>query len=100
MRLLAQLEEAVGTDREEAVTDTVYRTMPQVNFSSELLALAADKTAVIELDGVLWCDWGSPSRISETLQRIGKVPAFPMECLEPVKAEGARGSGPVFRAGK
>jgi hypothetical protein len=31
----------------------------------------------MELEGVLWSDWGSERRIVETLERIGKSPLFP-----------------------
>jgi mannose-1-phosphate guanylyltransferase len=32
--------------------------------------------AVLELNGVLWSDWGRRERIEETLREIGKQPAF------------------------
>ena len=40
-----------------------------------------DRAAVIEMSGVLWSDWGKPQRIANTLRRIGRQPAFPLECL-------------------
>jgi mannose-1-phosphate guanylyltransferase len=72
----------VGTPFEESALDHLYRTIPRHNFSSELLARSVDRTAVIELDRVLWSDWGRPERIAETLRRIGRRPAFPAECLD------------------
>jgi hypothetical protein len=44
-----------------------------------MLQPLTDQLGVIELDGVLWSDWGRPERIVETLRLLGKTPAFPME---------------------
>jgi hypothetical protein len=30
----------------------------------------------MEMRDVLWCDWGNPRRIMDTLEKIGKQPAF------------------------
>jgi hypothetical protein len=35
-----------------------------------------DRLAVMEMRGVLWSDWGNPARIKDTLDKIGKQPAF------------------------
>lgn len=81
MPLFERLGGAIGTAQERAVLKSVYRLMPARNFSSGLLQRAADRISVIELSGVLWSDWGKPERIAETLRRIGKQPAFPLEHL-------------------
>lgn len=83
MVLFERLERAIGTPNEEKVMLEIYREMPVRNFSSGLLASAADKVSVIELTDVLWSDWGNAERIAETLRLIGKQPAFPEELLEP-----------------
>jgi len=82
MPLFERLGQAIGTSAERRVLRMIYHEMPECNFSSDLLQLVADHAAVIELKDVLWCDWGKPERIVETLQRIGKAPAFPVECLD------------------
>jgi mannose-1-phosphate guanylyltransferase len=81
MPLFERLGSAIGTTQEGAVLDSVYQEMPARDFSADLLQRAADQTAVIELSGVHWSDWGRSERIADTLRRIGKQPAFPLECL-------------------
>ena len=74
---------AWGTPDEADVLENLYRVMPRHNFSSHLLQRIPERVAVFELTGVLWSDWGKPERIAESIRRIGKVPAFPLDCLEP-----------------
>jgi mannose-1-phosphate guanylyltransferase len=81
MVLFERLCAAWGTPDEAGVLEDVYREMPQYNFSSHLLQRVPDRVAVMELTGVLWSDWGKPERIAESIRRIGKVPAFPLDCL-------------------
>ncbi len=73
---------AWNTPEELAVLEDVYRDMPTHNFSSHLLQQIPDRVAVMELTNVLWSDWGKPERIAETIRRIGKTPAFPLNCLD------------------
>lgn len=82
MSLFERLCSAWGTPDEADVREALYREMPQHNFSSHLLQRVPERVAVIELTGVLWSDWGKPERIAESLRRIGKIPAFPLDCLE------------------
>ena len=73
----------VWDTRDELTTlESVYRKVPAYNFSSHLLQRAPEKVAVMELADVLWSDWGKPERIAETLRRIGRIPAFPLRCLD------------------
>ncbi len=83
MRLFEQLGEAVGTPREGAILEGIYEIMPVRNFSSGLLTRVVEHVVVMELDGVLWSDWGRPERIADTLRRMDKTPAFPWACLKP-----------------
>jgi mannose-1-phosphate guanylyltransferase len=76
MPLFERYGESVGTAEEENVLKSIYEVMPARNFSSHLLERLPQRVAVMELNGVLWSDWGKPERILETLQRIGKQPAF------------------------
>ncbi len=75
------LKAAIGSGLEEQVLDEIYLSMPSHNFSSQLLAMVTDQLAVIELQGVVWCDWGRPERIADTLQTLGKQPSFPRKHL-------------------
>ena len=63
--------------------DAIYEDMPAYNLSTTLLQQAAESAVVVELQDVLWSDWGQPARVAETLRRIGRRPAFPMVCLDP-----------------
>ena len=82
MPLFERLSQAIGGPKEGRALKTIYREMPARNFSSDLLQRIPEKLAVIELTGVLWNDWGKPERITETLRRIDRKPAFPLTCLD------------------
>ena len=43
--------------------------------------LAAHAMAVVEADRLLWSDWGQPEHIADTLLRMGRKPAFPLEMI-------------------
>ncbi|MGH7255800.1 MAG: sugar phosphate nucleotidyltransferase [Nitrospirales bacterium] len=74
-----RLQEAIGTSWEVAMLESVYHTMPRYNFSTDLLERLSERIAALEMDGVLWSDWGRVDRIVHTLRRIGKTPVFPVE---------------------
>ena len=74
MPLFERYQQAIGTSNEEAVLEAEYEVMPYGNFCSGLLTCVRKQVAVIELSGVLWCNWSTPERIGETLRRIGKSP--------------------------
>ena len=83
--LLAKFErlgDAIGGPHEADVLEQIYADMPKDNFSAGLLQLRPDAVAVMELENVLWSDWGKPERIAETLRRINRPPAFPAHCLD------------------
>ncbi len=81
MPLFEQLSGAIGTSQEVRTLDAIYQRMPSYNFSSSLLQRVPERLAVIEMRDVLWSDWGKPERIANMLRRIGRQPAFPLECL-------------------
>jgi mannose-1-phosphate guanylyltransferase len=76
-----QLQEAIGTSRESPTLEAIYENMPQRNFSSDLLQKTPEHIGVIQLEGVMWSDWGYPARIAETLCHLGKKPSFEREHL-------------------
>jgi mannose-1-phosphate guanylyltransferase len=82
MPLFESLSKAIGKPEEGYLLETIYRAMPARNFASDLLQLVPENLAVVELAGVLWNDWGKPERITETLRRIDRSPAFPLQCLD------------------
>ena len=69
---------AIGTAQESAVLRDTYDRLETVNFSKDLLEPIAQKhparLAVLPVSNVAWSDWGSESRIVETLKRMGRVP--------------------------
>jgi hypothetical protein len=77
-----QLRRVIGQPQEAEVLETIYDDMPTYNLSTTLLQQSAESAAVIELHDVLWSDWGQPTRVAETLRRIGRIPAFPMNCVD------------------
>ena len=79
MHRFEKLSEAINTSREEQVLEDIYHDMPRYNFSSTLLQREIERIGVMELQEVLWSDWGRPERIVETLQRIGGLPRFSLE---------------------
>jgi mannose-1-phosphate guanylyltransferase len=81
MACFERLSAAIGTPREVCILDEIYHDMPAHNFSSGLLQRVPDRVAVIEMNGVLWSDWGKPELICHTLRRIGRQPAFSLACL-------------------
>jgi mannose-1-phosphate guanylyltransferase len=76
-----RLSQAIGTSQEVRTLDEMYCDMPAHNFSSELLRQVPDQIAVIEMNGVLWSNWGKPEQIVHTLRQIGRQPTFPLACL-------------------
>ncbi len=81
--LFETYDEAIGTFREDRVLDSIYSVMPVCDFSSELLQNVSERLAVVALDGIFWSDWGRPERIVATLLKIGRAPAFSLDCLVP-----------------
>ncbi len=78
-----QLGETIGTPLESVILNEIYRDMPQRNFSSDLLQRVPERVGVVELQDVMWSDWGQPARIAETLRQIGKRLSFGREHFLP-----------------
>jgi mannose-1-phosphate guanylyltransferase len=77
--MMARLESfaaSIGGNDEEANLEALYHDLSSHDLSSELLEALPHSIAVLELNGVLWSDWGRPERIVESLAVIGKSPAF------------------------
>ncbi|MCA9456876.1 MAG: hypothetical protein KC587_09445, partial [Nitrospira sp.] len=72
----------IGTAHENKTLQEIYRDMPVLDFSRELLQRIPEHLGVMEFEEVLWSDWGQPERIAHTLKTLGKKPAFPSEILE------------------
>jgi mannose-1-phosphate guanylyltransferase len=72
-----RIGKAIGTSREMAVTEEIYRELPSINFSRGILeALSLEKQSpiqVLPVRNVYWSDWGSEARIIESLKRAGAL---------------------------
>ena len=76
-----RLSGSIGTSKEAQILDEIYHDIPAHDLVSELLQRVPHHAAVMEIQGVLWSDWGRPLRIVDSLRRIGREPAFPLDCL-------------------
>jgi len=81
MERFERLANTIGTVHEKPTLHQLYHKMPHLNFSSDLLQKVPEHLGIIELEEILWSDWGRPERIRETLKVLGKKPAFPSEIL-------------------
>jgi mannose-1-phosphate guanylyltransferase len=63
-------------DAEGEVLARLYDDLKAADFSRDFLQRAADQMLVLPMEGVEWCDWGRPARVTETLGRLGRRPAF------------------------
>jgi len=74
-RAFLTIRRAIGTGREQAVTEEVYQTLRPVNFSKGLLERVTHhdplRVAVISVRGVWWSDWGSEQRLVADLEKAG-----------------------------
>ena len=73
---------AVGGASERPNIEITGQDRPWDDFFSGLIRHGPKPLAVLALTGVLWSDWGKPERITEMLRRIGRSPAFPLNCLD------------------
>lgn len=76
MTAFEALPHYLGSEQESQMLDSIYEGMPNVNFSSHLVEKVPAASVVVELNDVVWSDWGNEERITETLKRIGKAPLF------------------------
>jgi mannose-1-phosphate guanylyltransferase len=83
------LERMVQAVRRGARSEVIRRAsaaMPVGNFSRDVLQNLTPMLAVTTLTGVTWCDWGSPRRVVESLERLGIRPPWLDRLTEPVGA--------------
>jgi len=91
--LFNRLSRVIGSSKEPHVLKEIYQAMPTRDFSRRVLQHCLHRLAVMPMMGVSWDDWGRPERIVETLRRLGKDPAFPLECLKNSKREPSPDTG-------
>jgi mannose-1-phosphate guanylyltransferase len=76
MPLFVELWDSIDRPEEPAVLERIYRSMPERNFSSEVLARGVERLALMGVEGVHWSDWGRGERVLETLDRLGLEAPF------------------------
>lgn len=81
VQTLEGLSVYAGGALERAVPSILLDALPAYDFSKDFLEQIPDYLAAVEMQGVIWSDWGRPRRIASTLRRIGREPAFPLHCL-------------------
>jgi mannose-1-phosphate guanylyltransferase len=68
-----KINSGIGTANEERIVESVFASVPSVNFSSGLLERIPEHLCVMRAAGVRWSDWGDPLRIEHDITRLGKV---------------------------
>lgn len=68
-----QIMPFLGTPEERRVLEAAYASMPAVNISCGLLQKNPPNLRTLRVEGVLWSDWGSPTRVCQTLERLGRM---------------------------
>jgi mannose-1-phosphate guanylyltransferase len=81
MERFERLGKAIGSTHEGRMLRQLYQKMPILDVSSELLQRVPERLGMIELEDVLWSDWEGSDRIRDTLNVLGKEPAFPSELV-------------------
>jgi len=76
MPLLENFDASLESPAEESALEVLYEGLPFYDFSSAVLQRIPHRIAVLELNGVLWSDWGRAERIVKSLDLIGKIPSF------------------------
>lgn len=70
-----KVHDALDTAREAAVIEQVYRQLPPLNFSRDIIEPLArshsTQLLALPVENILWSDWGSESRIMEILRQTG-----------------------------
>ena len=87
---LERIVHAVGRGARSEAIRRVSAEIPAGNFSRDVLQNLAPMLGVTTLTGVTWCDWGSPRRVVESLERLGIRPPWLDGLAEPVGAGSER----------
>jgi mannose-1-phosphate guanylyltransferase len=80
--LRAVREGRVDPKFEASALESVYSDLAPADFSKDILQHVSSQSMLLPMDGVDWCDWGRPQRVTETLARLGRRPFFVPDGLE------------------
>jgi mannose-1-phosphate guanylyltransferase len=70
------VRDALGTPDEGAVVERVYRTVPVVGFSEQVLARHPGRLVTMRVKGVEWSDLGNAARVVASVRRSGRTPSW------------------------
>jgi mannose-1-phosphate guanylyltransferase len=62
----------------------LYNELAPADFSRDILQNVSRQSRVLRMEGVDWCDWGRPQRVTGSLASLGRRPLFPEDYLEAV----------------
>jgi mannose-1-phosphate guanylyltransferase len=82
-RSFLALAETFGTWAEEVSIARLYREMPASDFSSDVLAAAPERLAVLPVWRLLWDDLGNPTRVQAIRASLAR--GGPMRALDPLR---------------
>jgi mannose-1-phosphate guanylyltransferase len=82
MVLCAIHEGRLDPKYEASALASIYNDLAHADFSKDLLQHVSGQSMVLPMDGVEWCDWGRPRRVTETLASLGRRPLFTADRLE------------------
>jgi mannose-1-phosphate guanylyltransferase len=77
--LRAIREGRLKPEHEATALARLYQELTPADFSKDLLQHVPDRSLVLPMDGIDWCDWGRPWRVTETLARLKRQPLFPTD---------------------
>ena len=81
-RSFEPIQDAIGTEDEQRVTERVYQNLPSLNFSRRVLEVLSyegrQNLRVLRVRGVTWSDWGTSGRLSNTLRKLRKSVPLPI----------------------
>ena len=71
----------------------IYSDLSPADFSADILQRVPERSMVLPMEGVEWCDWGHPQRVTDTLASLGRRPLFAPEnaAASPAAAGETRG---------
>jgi mannose-1-phosphate guanylyltransferase len=74
-----RVKSKISTFEEEAAIRSLYDSLPESNFSKEVLTVRAKDLTVIPVIGSKWSDLGSPRRVMSALSELGAIVPMPQK---------------------
>lgn len=91
--LLALEGEPERVEAERGLISLLYRDMPEMDFSRDVLAAATGRSILYPLEGVYWSDWGRRERILKTIEELGHPPEIDDDPWQSLRTNASAGEG-------